>query len=236
MSILDTLQLYKEHAENQGLIVYAIALKGSQNYNLSDSESDVDANLVFIPSLSDLRSNKSYKFEFETGDVVCHNIYSFAEIVAKGNPQWIEVCNSEYVIGDLAGFKHFNLNPSALKGMMMEKVHAFSKLYPSRAKYIDKFGYDPKQLHHIIRLYDTLYYDVNVYKYTDGEQEFMMDIKRGRLPGTLAAAEEVRDIYITKLRDIYDERKLAYKPQKVDYSILDSIVMEYLTKSIKGKE
>ena len=35
-AIIKKLQEYKEHIESEGLTVYAIALKGSQNYNLSD--------------------------------------------------------------------------------------------------------------------------------------------------------------------------------------------------------
>lgn len=228
--ILATLQKFKEYAESQGLIVYAIALKGSQNYNLSDDESDIDANLVFIPTLAQMRKSEKFKFTFDEGEVTCHSIYDFAHIVAKGNPQWIEVCHSEWHIGSFDLFKHYKLNPSALKGMMMEKVHAFSKLYPSRAKYITKFGYDPKQLHHIIRLYDTLHKDVQVYKYTDHEKPYMMDIKRGRQPQTLELAEALRDTYVSKLSTIYEERKLTYIPQEVNYDILDTIVSSYLCK------
>lgn len=231
MEIIPTLRKYKEHAEAQGLIVYAIGLKGSQNYNLSDEDSDIDANLVFIPTLGQIRSGKTYKYTFPEGEVTCHNIYSFAEIVAKGNPQWIEVCHSDYQIGSFELFKHYKLNPSALKGMMMEKVYAFSKLYPSRAKFVEEFGYDPKQLHHIIRLYDLLKKGLDIYKYTDEEKIYMMDIKRGRFPGAVKIAEQMRDTYVASLKDIYEERKIAYEPQPVDYSMLDNIVMTYLIRN-----
>ena len=224
---MDTLQQYKEYAESQGLQVYAIALKGSQNYNLHDEESDIDANLVFIPSLQDLRTNKKYKYTFPTGEVTCHNIYDFATIVAKGNPQWVEVCHTEYVIGDLSLFKHYTLNPSALKGMVMEKVAAFSKLYPSRAKYVEQYGYDPKQLHHIIRLYDSLYTGDPIFKYYSADRDWMLDIKRGRIPTTLAEAMSLRDTYLAKLAQIYEDRKLSYQPQEVDYSTIDKIVLNY---------
>jgi len=227
IDIMQTLKKYKDHAEAQGLIVYAIGLKGSQNYNLSDEESDVDANLVFIPTLAQLRNQKSVKFTFDEGEVTCHDIYSFAHIVAKGNPQWIEVCQTEHIIGDLSLFKHFNLNPSALKGMLMEKVHAFDKLYPSRAKYIKQFGYDPKQLHHIIRLYDTLELGVKVLSYGGTQRDWMMKIKRG----TLLTKEEafiLRDEYVAKLSNIYATRKLAYKPQVIDYGEIDTIVIKNL--------
>ena len=226
--ILDTLQQYKSHIESHGYFVYAIMLKGSQNYNLDNSESDIDANAILIPTPSQLRSDEKPKFTFPTGEVTCHNIYSFAEIVAKGNPQWIEVCHTEYHIGNsLDLFKHYDLNPSALKGMVMEKVTAFDRLYPSRTKYVEQFGYDPKQLHHIIRLYDVLNLDVKVYKYSDDQRTQMLDIKRGRFPATKEEAFTLRDLYIAKLNSIYESKKLAYTPQKVDYPALDKIVLDF---------
>ena len=231
---MEVLQKYKEHAESKGLIVYAIGLKGSQNYNLDDEESDIDANLIFIPTLTQLRKDEKFKFEFDTGDVVCHNIYKFAEIVSKGNPQWVEVCNSNYVIGNLSLFKHFEVNPSALKGMVMEKVHAFSKLYPSRAKYVEKFGYDPKQLHHIIRLYHTLNGNVKIGTYTGALRDWMMKIKRGTLL-TKDEAFKLRDEYVELLATIYENRKLNYSQQVVDYEVIDKIVLEYLCKDYKCK-
>jgi hypothetical protein len=40
----------------------------------------------------------------------------------------------------------------ACYGMMLEKFHAIDHPYPSIVHKIEKFGYDPKQLHHIVRL------------------------------------------------------------------------------------
>ena len=232
--ILDTLQLYKDHIEAQGFSVYAIMLKGSQNYNLSDSESDIDANAILLPTLSQIRENKPHKFTFPTGEVTAHNIYSFAEIVAKGNPQWIEVCHTEYKLGgDLSMFHHFDINPSALKGMIMEKFVAFDKLYPSRAKYVEQFGYDPKQLHHIIRLYDVLDLDVRVHQYSGAQQTLMMDIKRGRFPATKEAAFLLRDEYLVKLTNIYEQKKLAYSPQEINYEAIDSILIKHYVNTYK---
>ena len=225
-SVMTQLQQYKSDLESKGHHVYAIMLKGSQNYNLHDSESDVDANAILIPSLSEIRHNKSYKYAYDTGEVTCHNIYSFADIVAKGNPQWIEVVHTPYHIGgSLALFKHFKVNPSALKGMVYEKVAAFDKLYPSRAHMIEKHGYDPKQLHHIIRLHHTLKGDKPYSIYTGAGREWMLAIKRGALPKE--EAKLLMDEYIQKLIAIYDSRKLAYEPQAVDYESIDKIVLDY---------
>lgn len=231
--ILSTLKEYKTHIELQGYYVYAIMLKGSQNYNLDDEESDIDANAILIPTLSQLRSKVSPKFTFPTGEVTCHDIYSFADIVSKGNPQWIEVCHTQYKIGqDLSMFKNFSVNPSALKGMVMEKVAAFDKLYPSRAKYIEQFGYDPKQLHHIIRLYDQLKADSKLYQYYGEQRQWMIALKRGLL--NKEAALTLRDEYVAKLYQIYDQKKLQYKQQPVDYDILDRIVMAHYLENYKA--
>ena len=230
--ILHTLHEYKQYIESQGFFVYAVMLKGSQNYNLDDSESDIDANAIIIPTPSQIRKDLKFKFNFPTGEVTAHNIYSFAEIVAKGNPQWIEVCNTEYHIGEsLDIFKHYKVNPSALKGMVMEKVVAFDKLYPSRAVYVEKYGYDPKQLSNIIRLYDVLSLGVPNYSYPDGpERDHMLDIKRGRFPVTKEQAFLLRDEYIAKLSEIYETKKIEYTPQPVNYELLDSIVLDYYKK------
>lgn len=232
LSVMIQLQRYKSDLEAKGHQVYAIMLKGSQNYNLHDSESDVDANAILIPSLSEIRHKKSYKYTYDTGEVTCHNIYSFADIVAKGNPQWIEVCNTPYLIGgSLELFKHFKVNPSALKGMFYEKVEAFDKLYPSRAHMIEKFGYDPKQLHHIIRLYHTLKGTLPYSIYTGAGREWMLGIKRGSL--NKADAQILMDKYIQKLLAIYESRKLAYSPQTVDYDAIDNIVLNYYLTTLR---
>lgn len=227
VEIISNLYKFKKYAEEQlGLYVYSVALKGSQNYNLDDEESDVDANLVFIPTPSQLRKNDKFKIEMPFGECTCHNIYAFAEIVAKGNPQWVEVCHTEYKVGnDLKLFQHYKVNPSALKGMVMEKVNAFDKLYPSRAHMIEKFGYDPKQLHHIIRLYDLLISNLPIFEYSDEEKKDMIDIKRGSLDKH--TAEQMMKSYLFELEKIYKDKKMSYKLQKVDYDLIDKIVLDF---------
>ena len=225
--IKSVLQKYYNHFTSKGVMVHAVALKGSQNYNLDDEESDIDANLVFIPTLQQLRSATKFKEVFEEGEVTCHNIYHFAEIVAKGNPQWVEVCNTEYFVGEpLTFFQQYKLNPTAVKGMIMEKVEAFSRLYPSREKYVKQFGYDPKQLHHIIRLYDLLASGQQVYKYSNEQKQHMLDIKRGRFPSSVEEAEALRDSYLDKLSIIYQQLKDSYKPQIIDFDYLDKEVLK----------
>lgn len=229
-SVMAQLQHYKSDLEAKGHQVYAIMLKGSQNYNLHDSESDIDANAILIPSLSEIRHNKSYKYTYDTGEVTCHNIYSFADIVAKGNPQWIEVVHTPYHIGgSLELFKHFKVNPSALKGMVYEKVAAFDKLYQSRAHMIEKYRYDPKQLSSVIRLYHLLLLNKEIYTYKGKLKKWMIAVKRGLL--NKQEAKLLLDKYKNKIVKIYEKRKSEYKVQFVNYKVLDNIVLDHLIKT-----
>ena len=41
-----------------------------------------------------------------------------------------------------------------MKGMILEKKHALCHPYPSKLEILDRLGYDPKQLSHIVRIHD----------------------------------------------------------------------------------
>lgn len=84
-----------------------------------------------------------------------------------------------------------------------------------------------KQLHHIIRLYDVLNFNVNVHQYEGEARDLMMAIKRGKFPETKEQAFLLRDEYVAKLSQIYEQRKIAYNPQEIDYEVLDKIVMNH---------
>lgn len=55
----------------------------------------------------------------------------------------------------------------------------------------------------------------------------MLDIKRGRFPESLEEAEKLRDQYIELINGIYEDRKLAYEVQPIDYDYLDSLLVKY---------
>tara|TARA_Y200000002_G_scaffold382589_2_gene400214 strand:+ start:3720 stop:4415 length:696 start_codon:yes stop_codon:yes gene_type:complete len=224
MDIIEALKVYKSKAEDLGLKFYAIGLKGSQNYGLDDSDSDIDANLVFIPTLQQLRDNKVFKIETEFGECVCHNIYSFAEIVAKGNPQLIEVCHSQWQIGNFDIFKDYKVSPSAIMGMAESKAKDFCKATSKREHVVKFLGYEPKNLLHIIRLYDCLKSDLPFIVYVGTDQEFMINLKHGDKP--VNEAKQMRDEYMYKLDMLCKQKKKDFVPQSVNYDLLDKLVLE----------
>ena len=71
----------------------------------------------------------------------------------------------------------------SMRGILSEKYFAMEHHYPSRMPWIEKFGYDPKQLHHLLRV------DEFITRYTSGESfadclislqpEYLIGVKQG---------------------------------------------------------
>jgi hypothetical protein len=71
----------------------------------------------------------------------------------------------------------------SMKGIALEKFHAMEHRYPTKADIIDKFGYDGKQVSHLIRVDDYLERYINGESYlsclhpTESKREKIMDYK-----------------------------------------------------------
>lgn len=156
-----------KHLESIGYEPYYLAVYGSQNYNLDTPESDVDFKCIIIPTLDQLIKNSkpvSTVVEFNGWQIEIKDIRSYVESVVKCNINFLEILNTKYYLCKnpddeflrpyfiplMEEMGQFYLK--ACYGMMLEKEQALRHPYPSTAHKIEKFGYDPKQLHHIVRL------------------------------------------------------------------------------------
>jgi hypothetical protein len=72
----------------------------------------------------------------------------------------------------------------SMKGIALEKFHAMEHEYPSKVAVLAKWGYDPKQLHHLLRVEEYLERYINGEKYESClkplDPESLIDIKRGK--------------------------------------------------------
>lgn len=152
---------------------FVICLQGSQNYNLDNKDSDIDTKLLTLPSLQDLVSQQSF---YSTTHIMENNehvdikdVRSYFKLFEKANMSFVEIlftdyyiCNPEYqcfwetLIGHREEIAYMNpyRTLSCAKGMASEKRHALCHEYPSRMYYIENYGYDGKQLSHLLRLQD----------------------------------------------------------------------------------
>lgn len=187
-----TLNKYKKVLEDKGYNVAYIGIYGSQNYNLDDIKSDIDVKAIIIPSLHDIifRKVTSTTVECEEGNIDVKDIITYYDVVKKGNFSYIEAIHSLYWIGNVEVrklFYDYKTNLKSIVGAMHEKRKALTHEYPSKKEEFEKFGLDPKQFHHTVRLYDLLNSNCSGNNsedsyicYPDGEyKDYLITIKRG---------------------------------------------------------
>ena len=167
----------KEHYE-EALEIYpeerivGIFLQGSQNYGLDVENSDVDTKLIVIPSFYDIAMNKQpasfTRIRENDEHIDVKDIRLYMNCFRKQNINFVEILFTKYkIINPKYEEEWYKLvenresiarydEKAAIKcmvGMAREKYHALEHEYPSKIEIIKKYGYDAKQLHHLIRLY-----------------------------------------------------------------------------------
>lgn len=198
----ETLLSYERELKEKGYNVIYMGLYGSQNYDLADEGSDVDARAVVMPTLKEvvMGTSISKTVEVSNGLVDVKDLVSFLKVLEKGNIAYIESAVTSVYIGEekvrelLQGYK---VKPMSIYGMMMEKLKAIEKGLPASSEVVAKLGYDPKQYHHIVRLMDLIEDaletgELNPCKVCVGEfREELMRIKRMREPEEGNSVQEV---------------------------------------------
>ena len=161
------------------LELFCLCLQGSQNYGLDiytdEYKSDIDTKVIIIPSLEDVVMNRK---PISTTYVLPNNehldikdIRLYFDNFKKQNINFLEILFTNYYLVNpkyedlwqlLVYFReeiaHYNKNAAlrCMAGMSMEKRKALCHPYPSIIDKIEKYGYDGKQLHHIIRMYNFI--------------------------------------------------------------------------------
>ena len=160
---------------SRGYNVLGVYLYGSQNYEMDYEGSDIDTKAIIIPSINDIILNKppiSTTSEMaDSGQCDIKDIRKMFECFKKQNINFIELLFTKYYVVNptyeklyqpmidnnemIARYNNYaSLN--CMVGMMLEKYNALEHPYPSIKDKIEKYGYDPKQLHHIMRLEDFI--------------------------------------------------------------------------------
>lgn len=228
----------KKILESKGYKVIYIGLYGSQNYNLDDEESDIDVKAIILPNLNDIifRKVTSKTIECENGNIDVKDLITFYDVIKKGNFSYVEAMDTEYSIGDKyikELFKQFRPNLKSMLGAMYEKRKALTHEYPSKKKEIEKWGFDPKQLHHILRLRNLIWtnlYEQKTYsyeKYNGEDKEEMVGYKRNTYDFSKEYAEKLSDLYIEEVKVLI--------PKEYTYEVIniDEEINKYIEEKIK---
>lgn len=177
--ILSCLREHYQEALKLGHEVFAIIVQGSQNYGLdiyTDTyKSDIDTKCIILPSFDDFvvgRTPISHTHERDNKEHIdLKDIRIMFETFRKQNVNFVEVLFSDYYIvnpkyedywrqlrelAERIVHAHPSQTVKTMSGMSMEKRKALKHPYPTINWKIEKWGYDGKQLHHIIRINDFI--------------------------------------------------------------------------------
>lgn len=246
-NIYKTLSDYKKILEAKGYQVIYIGLYGSQNYNLDDELSDIDVKAIILPTLHDIifRKVTSTTIECENGNIDVKDLLTFYDVIKKGNFSYIESIQTEYSIGDKYIkdlFSKFEVNKKSMLGAMYEKRKALTHEYPSKTAEFEKWGFDPKQHHHILRLYDLLEYNLlnntnkSFLRYEDNDirRSELIAFKRNKWDMAKNIIEEDSDFIIEKARNLIDYN-YSYEVLNIDEEI-NSYIEEKIKLELRNTE
>jgi len=121
--------------------------------------------------------------------------------------------------------------------MSMEKKKALCHPYPSLIEKIEKYGYDGKQLHHIIRMNDFIYAYTHNFSFEEcleylPHKEMMMKAKLNQY--SLEEALELADIFDKQTKECKDFYLLEKEPiNKETEKILYDIQYQVIKRNLK---
>jgi predicted nucleotidyltransferase len=244
--------------ENQ---IVGLFLQGSQNYGLDIEGSDIDTKLIVVPSFKDIALNKKPVSTTHVRQNEEHidfkDVRLYMETFRKQNLNFLEILFTPYFIinplyeeqwnrlvqkrEEIARMNEYRAVKS-MKGVALEKYHAMEHAYPSKVDILAKYGYDPKQTHHLVRVdhYLTRYISGESYesclKPEEKMKEYLLAIKKGKYE--LAAARSIAELalgHVTKIADEFcadreDEENPEMREllQDVQYEIMKIAVQEEL--------
>lgn len=259
-------RVHEHFEEAKGYFPYdnivGIFLQGSQNYGLATPHSDVDTKLVVTPTFRQIAFNKQptscTHVRANDEHIDFKDLRLYIDTFRKQNINFVEILFTPYYILNATYAGEFmrlmeareeiaHANPyravKAMKGMAMEKFHAMEHRYPAKVDIVEKYGYDGKQLSHLIRIYDFMqrYIQGDSYKscLQARDPKYLIALKEQGYYSLKAAREvaeetlqkviELADGYCAVAIDKFDE-KTDVLMQEVQYNIMERSVRRELKK------
>ena len=241
--------------------ILGLFLQGSQNYKLDTPASDVDTKLIVVPTLREIAMNSkpvsTTHIRANEEHIDFKDVRLYIDTFRKQNMNFLEILFTDYFVVNPIYGKQWNrllehrelisrYNPframKTMKGIAMDKYHAMEHPYPSKLPILEKYGYDPKQLHHLERM------DIMMQMYEAGrsmehclvmpmaERNYLMDIKynppslkdaRRRAEKTMKHCLEVADRYCELVPDA-NNPEVEELFNDVRYEIIKTAIQEEL--------
>lgn len=237
--------------------IVILCCQGSQNYGLETEESDLDTKLIITPSFKDIAMNKKPISTTHVRENEEHidfkDIRLYIQTFRKQNLNFLEILFTPYYLTTPMYDKQWqrlvkarediaHMNPCravhSMKGIAMEKYHALEHPYPTKLAIINKHGgYDPKQLHHLLRIEDYLERYIKGESYEEclrpRDPGYLIAVKKGKYD--LETAREVANKSILHVADMTTEFLNSHKPYESPQALelLEDVQYEIMRISVK---
>ena len=252
-NLMNEILKHQQTAIDKNYLVFGTYLQGSQNYKLDLPTSDVDTKTIVIPTFEDIALNRK---PISTTHILDDNSHDDQKDIRlmfstfhKQNINFLEILFTDYYIpnpifkeeneelremaDDIAQISERRLI-SCIKGMAYEKFKALEHPYPATINKIKKFGYDPKMLHHILRLQEFIQRLYNGEKFRDclisKNIQYLISVKAGFID-----LETARVIASLSVNEIVDTASKFDQDEKVNNDIIDrmnDLLIRVLKKSL----
>ena len=263
--IMQRAQEHYDYLQSLGYEVVCVCLQGSQNYGLDEYSdeymSDIDTKAIVLPPLDDfiaaappvstvvIMDNNEHA---EVKDIrIMFDMFkkaniSYIELLFTEfkiiNPEWAEFIEPLFANRELISKYNRNQFLRCIAGMAMEKRKALCHPYPNLIEKIEKYGYDGKQLHHCVRLYNFIERFVNgesldtCYKVKAPMHYILMNYKKQKdMYGDELNKEraiKICDYYVAEICKIKDA---ALTEEEVLDKDAEKLLSRILLKIIKAK-
>lgn len=230
-------------------------LQGSQNYRLDYEGSDIDTKLIVVPNFKDICLNKrpvsTTHVRANEEHTDWKDVRLYMETFRKQNLNFLEILFTNfYIINPMYEEQWMRLvqkreeiarmNPfravKSMKGIAMEKYHAMEHEYPSKVDVLAEWGYDPKQLHHLLRVEEYLGRYIAGESYASclrpHEPEYLVSVKRGKY--NLDTARVIAKTAIDNVTRIADEfcSQTSDKEDELMRELLEDVSYEIMKISV----
>lgn len=235
--------------------IVCLVLQGSQNYGLDIPSSDIDTKLIVTPTFEDVAMNRqpisTTHIRADNSHTDWKDIRLMLQTFRKCNLNFLEILFSPYCIINNLYAEEWNLliqnnelianyDPcKAVKtmcGLARRKYDQMEHESPSHHYDIEKFGYSPKELHHLLRIEEYVeryiagepYKDCLISKLPD----YLISVKQGCY--TLGDARWIANCSMSHIEEMCDAS--PFKEHDINRDVdklLDDVQYEIMKIAIK---
>ena len=238
--------------------IVGIFYQGSGNYGLDYEGSDVDTKCIVTPTFKDIalarKPMSTTHVRANDEHIDMKDIRLYVQTFRKQNLNFLEILYTPYcwfpnehfyhewkrLVDHREEITHYDpvRSVKSMMGIASEKYFAMEHHYPARMAWIEKYGYDPKQLHHLLRVSEYLDRYLAGEPYGDclltKQATYLKEVKQGLF--CLEAAREIAEAIYNKIHEKCDKFIEAHKNDPVDHTIdelLDDVAYKIMEESVQ---